>query len=459
MIEKRGKISYDNRGSAIVTALVVSAVLMVLSLSLLAISYSLFLSQKKSTGDVGNTNDREMFYSAIEVFEQELLKGEHKEWDASADESIIEANQDDNSFGTKIVNSVLDYYRVDNEGNSLAKWPCYDPSDLNSDVEKVSRYFDIECLSSYDIKVQLYWEFDNPSSPNADMKGVLLHAIYRLTKEDKDIMQNERVYRMGVSYGNQVSVNNQQNNSTTGSYNINFEVSKYSDVFDPNLIYYKGFLPAAIKVADSNDDINSYYPENQPGIWYTESRLNELWNGTPKALYGVQEGDDYHRIARTDWDKEKAPICIKYVINGYVLDIDNWKYRYLNFGKRCPEEERHQLYKKSEIDVIISENLLKMCGVEGDDLTGGVEWYVKDGNEIYDFFTDSGSDTPEVENPDCYPYIKNPINGDGIYYVYAIFPSYDRSNLGNYTSHYEPERLINPYGSYTKYSFERIIGQ
>ena len=33
-------------------------------------------------------------------------------------------------------------------------------------------------------------------------------------------MQNERVYRMGVSYGNQVSVNNQQNNSTTGSIMI-----------------------------------------------------------------------------------------------------------------------------------------------------------------------------------------------------------------------------------------------
>jgi len=60
----------DNRGSAIITGLVVSTVLMVLCLSLLLISYSLFIATAKSTSDLPN---REMLYSAAEALEHELL--------------------------------------------------------------------------------------------------------------------------------------------------------------------------------------------------------------------------------------------------------------------------------------------------------------------------------------------------------------------------------------------------
>lgn len=163
MIKENKKISYNNKGSAIITALVVGTVLMVLTLSLLAISYQLFLSSKTNTSDI---NFRELFYSGIETLEAELM------------------NSNEGSLGNDLIDKI-------------------EKKEWNQNTDK---YFNLDTIGSVKLITRVYWKSINENGNDI----TILHAEYTLYKNDiskqiKDmeiLMQNERMYKLEGSSGN-----------------------------------------------------------------------------------------------------------------------------------------------------------------------------------------------------------------------------------------------------------------
>ena len=161
MIEKQRKISYNNRGSAIITAMVVTTVLMVLCLSLLSVAYSLFLSQKGNTSDMP---ERELLYSAVEAFEGELLNtiptvvsSNSGETSGSGENAGVSGDYTATSgFGKGILDTVISelgkIVKTDSgysiKSGETPEWLCYELvagsySGLGdkTDLEKCSRFF------------------------------------------------------------------------------------------------------------------------------------------------------------------------------------------------------------------------------------------------------------------------------------------------------------------------------
>ena len=122
----------DNRGSAIITGLVVSTVLMVLCLSLLLVSYSLFISSSKESSELAN---REYLYSAAEVFEKEIFS------------SVL----DTSNIDFENPNNISEYIYINLENNN---WPSFN----GSNIEEASKYFNLTSTGNTKIIVQLYWK-------------------------------------------------------------------------------------------------------------------------------------------------------------------------------------------------------------------------------------------------------------------------------------------------------------
>ncbi|MBR5180541.1 MAG: cellulose binding domain-containing protein [Lachnospiraceae bacterium] len=166
----------DNKGSAIITGLVVSTVLIVLCLSLLLVSYSLFLSLSKNSSDLSN---REMLFSAVEAFEYELT-----------DDSLDISNVSTDNIGIReyIYNSI-----------KSGEWKAYTGSNENESF----KYFSLTPIGSVKVVVQLYWQkaslnlVENISEGDAasGLAGSKLNAIYRLYNNKGEILvKTERSY-------------------------------------------------------------------------------------------------------------------------------------------------------------------------------------------------------------------------------------------------------------------------
>ncbi len=474
MIQKSRRISYDNRGSALVIALVVSAVLMVLSLSLLAVSYSLFLSLKNNKN---GTNEREMFYSAIEVFEQELMDGGHNDLSELSDEELADLKKDDeNLFGTQIVYSIYNYCNQNSMlGNTIA-WPCLD---TERDIEDSSRFFELTCIGSYNIVIQMYWEKIYDVSESGNTYEILLHAIYYLKKGEEIIIQNKRSYRLVDKLKSDVKPNPEDRQGT--------KIIKFSLITNQSFInkYYKDkttryyevdpdFLPGVdangnnngirISLEEFNDpDFNVY--DLFPGIehdeneqwWHIGSDLNnkEVWDGHPQSLFVKDNGEpDYgatDKWARTNWNNA-VPVRLKFIINGYYLDLNIYNYRYIKYIDKTGS----QAFTKQQLNDNIKKILLELCGVDENDYSDdnfldNITWVYKDeaDNKYHEFFY---GDDPFIEGN--YKTIAK------TYYVFATFPSYySGENLIESKIIPFNGNVVDPECVYRTYSFERVIGQ
>ncbi len=172
----------DNRGSAIITGLVVSTVLMVLCLSLLLVAYSLFFSTSQSTSDLPN---REMLYSAAEALEHELL-----DYTLVYEGGTEPTLPTDRNLWNYVYENIWKGFNLSAENKYIQDlnnnyWLYFDSNDSTGnhrDLEKCSKYFYLTSIGSAKIIVQLYWElpkdFDETNIENKD--GTLLNAIYKL---------------------------------------------------------------------------------------------------------------------------------------------------------------------------------------------------------------------------------------------------------------------------------------
>ncbi|MBR4778124.1 MAG: hypothetical protein IK007_11015, partial [Lachnospiraceae bacterium] len=171
MIKSKNKISYNNEGSAIITALVVSTVLMVLCLSLLAIAYSLFLSQKNSSSDLP---EREMLYSAVELFEEGILGAKYSPDGIAVYDDSDTADTSLKNFGELLLTEIWNgfegpdvngrYYQPDTSD----EWLYYDINasgahanlDYKPGVNKIcSKFFNLTSIGSNKIIAQCLLTF------------------------------------------------------------------------------------------------------------------------------------------------------------------------------------------------------------------------------------------------------------------------------------------------------------
>lgn len=474
MIDNAKKISYDNRGSALIMALVVSAVLMVLSLSLLAVSYSFFLSQKNNTSGI---NEREMFYSAIEAFEQELLSSGHNGIDqldsTLFDETALDACRDNyQKFGTQIVDSIYNYCMcIDGE------YPI-DVNQIKPWQDNISRYFSMTSIGAYNIKICLYWEYESNDVdiPSERLKNVLLHACFSMEKKDEVIIQNERTYRIGISYGGIVKTSlgaEVEPTPTPGPYKIEFKKPESGNLGTEfkDYKFYQGYLPDTIyfdswKDVQDNRDKKVFYNDNHESSeydWYTTSSCDVLWDGYTKTIQ-FKNANDKNKAARTHFGY-RFPVRIRFVIKDYCIELDPklFKYTYYTPKSNVSLEEQTQIFSKDTIEEMLSDTLLEMCNVKVNEIDNykSIIWVQKNNNEYKEFFN-AITGEPEIYKPEL-------LKDFTAYYVYATFPSDYKNNNYEFTSdglnirayNANNGKVIDPNNvcQYTKYSLERIVGQ
>lgn len=198
----------DNRGSAIITGLVVSTVLMVLCLSLLLISYSLFIATAKSTSDLPN---REMLYSAAEALEHELL-----DFTVQYEDDLLLTDLNGHDFWQYINNTMwqgfelapgTENFYTQNVNNS--NWPYYNPLDTSgyhNNLDSCSKFFNLTSIGNVKIVVQFYWElpkeFDGDITKKDYKNGTLLNAVYRMYDNKGTLLvKTERTYKFSCALG------------------------------------------------------------------------------------------------------------------------------------------------------------------------------------------------------------------------------------------------------------------
>lgn len=197
MEDNRRNLRSDNAGSALITALVVGVVLLVLCLSLLLVSYSHF---SKVNEDNLELPGRELIYSAVEEFEQELFNAGGRYGSEDEMSSYFDSGED----GLwKFVRCNL-WQQWDSNGQSAAgsNWLYYDPSETGHDnLENCSKYFRIDTGRAGDkLTVQLYWELpDGYTGGDGDKKGTVLHAVFRLYDGDSVVYKTGRSYQLDVT--------------------------------------------------------------------------------------------------------------------------------------------------------------------------------------------------------------------------------------------------------------------
>ena len=189
----------DNRGSAIITGLVVSAVLMVLCLSLLLVAYSLFLSTSNAALDMPN---KEMLYSAADVIGEEITS---QTVDVNTYTVITENSGTEGQENTTVTAVPSELWDAIYKGISTGVWPYFKTGvDGHSDLEACSKYYQMTSIGSVKIIVQLYWEPPKEWSGQYDqLDGAVLNAIYRLyNNKNKVLMKGEKKYNLTVNSSN-----------------------------------------------------------------------------------------------------------------------------------------------------------------------------------------------------------------------------------------------------------------
>lgn len=200
----------DNRGSAIITALVVSTVLMVLCLSLIYVAYSLFLSTTSSSSDI---SQREMLNTAAKALGEEICASE------------LSIKQETDSNASLTTNS--------NFGDYLFDLICE-----NIGIEGIdnSRFYKITSIGGYRVVAQIYWDLpENASSSDlSTVEKTILHIIYILYKSNGEILcKTEKSYilKSALTFSNNSSSNSE---NTTGNESEKFTIKLMNSVVNTN---------------------------------------------------------------------------------------------------------------------------------------------------------------------------------------------------------------------------------
>ena len=326
MIRNHIKTSYNNKGSAIITALVVSTVVMILCLSLLAVAYSLFLSQKANTSNMSN---KEMLYSAIELFEKELENAIWIDEDLDLSEFPVEAaasitkGSTGSQFGRTLINDIWRGFNKNNFGeyvqSNSGNWLYYDAKDLvHKDKAACSRYFYLYSVTSVNVIAQVYWELPSWSvgingetgetwdGSESKKEGTVLHVIYRLYNSDMEVqIKTERIYRLS---GTVHEVND--GNLNLGDYKIVFHSKNPS---------FEGYVPQpryfdSLSMAPdlSNSSFTWYTNEDcEPDKVYTNSLTDEDFISSTDP----NETAKYIKELWTDWDGN-IPVKVDFIVEG-----------------------------------------------------------------------------------------------------------------------------------------------
>ena len=179
----------NNRGAAMMVAVVIIGILMIFCFSLLLVSYTLFASQSKKTASFRNSQAANSLSKALET--------ELKDVDAAT-------------------NSMLWRYLRCNACNNSA-WAYYDPSKPGHDKEHAFRYFNLKyaykdayvpngSLEGYpsEVKLCVYWclpkdvEITNDAElEGVSMNGAILHIdIICETASQSYVINNE--YKLNI---------------------------------------------------------------------------------------------------------------------------------------------------------------------------------------------------------------------------------------------------------------------
>ncbi|MBO4510130.1 MAG: hypothetical protein J5718_02150, partial [Lachnospiraceae bacterium] len=316
-------------GSAIITALVVSTVLMVLCLSLLAVSYSLFLSTKDDTSGI---NYREMLYSSAEALEAEII--DKNNTDVTTGNLAADGTA---KLNLELLNSVWKGFTQNGESYiqnpNCGEWLYYDPlaTDDHGNLEKCSRYFQLKSIGSVKIVVQFYWQLPWSETSrkwdgtDAQKIGSVLHAIYRLYDNNYNtIVKTEKTYILhaviGGGSGSGSNGGSGQNTGTTnaGNYTISFANGSNGirGASTVNNSVNSCFLPETKYDVRANDVVNLYVIFGNC-TWFFDDQYTKPYDSDKTLIenlnnYSIQ-GNDITLYAL--W--EKPPRRVRFI------DIDN----------------------------------------------------------------------------------------------------------------------------------------
>lgn len=203
--KRRNRFHLDNSGSALITALVVSAVLLVLCLSLLLVSYALFSDVNEQNVEMPK---RELAFSVAEEMEHELFDVNCDYATEEEMEAFYEASKDE--LWKYVRYNIWQNFGPGGQMTTEDTWLYYDEKTPgHNNLEECSRYFSMDTGSSAsNITVQLYWELPEDFDGDTDRKeGTILHAVYRLYEDNEVSFKTEREYILDMGAVEPVVVN------------------------------------------------------------------------------------------------------------------------------------------------------------------------------------------------------------------------------------------------------------
>lgn len=196
MRDGKKRFYIDNKGSSLITALVVSAVLLVLCLSLLLVSYTLFSEVNEQDLEMPK---RELAYSVAEEIEQELFDVDCKYSNEEEMQAFYEASKDE--LWKYVRYNIWQNFGPEGQLLTGDTWLYYDEAvPGHNNLEECSRYFSLDTDGTASkITVQLYWSLPKDFDKDTEKKdGTVLHAVYRLYEDDEVSYKIEREYVLGV---------------------------------------------------------------------------------------------------------------------------------------------------------------------------------------------------------------------------------------------------------------------
>ena len=211
---KESKLNKDNRGSAMIVAIVVSIIVIAFTLSLLLVSYSLFVSNERK---VTQTQVKELSKSISLEIGDELTTPSYDD-----SQALLDAiNNDENTKYCAPDYNMWFYVRYNLFQNN---WPYFKDETTAGHVgADAYRYFKLNLTggdtASYsamadDISVCMYWECDDISIKDQ----AVLTVEVTVTKGDQKSTTTS-YYELGVSYYSGTVSGKTENNKTDQAFN------------------------------------------------------------------------------------------------------------------------------------------------------------------------------------------------------------------------------------------------
>ncbi len=328
---KRISKSYNmnNKGSAIITALVVSAVLLVLCLSLLLVAFSLFTSSVSNTTDF---SDREYIYSVVEEVERELTGVNASYTDTQTLYSFFTDENDNHKFWDYIRCNLWQGFEANSNGayDQRAEdsnitggiWPYYKENETNNhgNLEKCSKYFTLntEDQSKRKVIAQFYWELpENWNGTLEDKNGTILHAIYRMYGNNGEVISKvEKIYKLDMDMVKPLK------NYTITFYAIKDEFSENSvsgKLKLGSMSIYEG--EAIITPPNFNldlDELSGY--KFRDGNWFYVNIVSSEGEENPLNEYSETNIWDFNSVIENDL--ELYIICVKNKVTATFHNIN-----------------------------------------------------------------------------------------------------------------------------------------